>query len=72
MTTRRWLSLDTAIQYAKGYGEEADVMESADGRSWYVVHPYGTTLWREHGYKVVAQVRLQVVVIQHKWEKTDA
>lgn len=71
MTTREWKSLDMAIKYAIGYGDEADVMESPDGTKYHVIHPYGTALWREHGYKVAAQVRLKVEVYINKKETTD-
>lgn len=64
MTTRQWLSLDAAIQYARGYGEEADVLSSPMGATFVVVPIVYTPLWRGHGFKVVAQIRFQVHVFK--------
>lgn len=62
MTLRRWLSKEEAIEYARGYRDDADILISPMGATWHVIHPDGTKLWESHGYRLVAQVRVQMSV----------
>lgn len=62
MTATPFKTFEAAAEYAKGLREDLDILLSPSKEYFNVIRPYGTGHYRQHGFTVAGNVRVEMKV----------